>query len=274
MAVMDANAIAAEQAAATPPAGETPPAGTETPAAAGTEAPSGLPSDNEPETQTPWERAKADGFLPDDFKEDPYELAKSWKNAQNFVSDAQADKAKAGKAAEKQQALEATQTEIMSMVPEFMANDMQLTPEMETKATDLGIDIRDLKLGAIDFRDKINLAYSVVGGKEEYTQMISDMGPVMTEDQRRSFDSDLGGSASEWAIKGLHAEWKAKNGGKPAGRIEGRVGGTTGAKPYESQGEILKDLGYLRGRGKNDQAAWAQHEKRKAVTPDAVIYGR
>ena len=260
MAVMDAAQLAAEQAEATPQEAEAP---------AGT----GLPSDNEPEAQTPWERAKEDGYLPADAKEDPYELAKSLKNAQKFVEEANAEKGKAGREAEKQQALEATQTEIMSMVPEFMANDMQLTPEMETRATDMGIDIRDLKLGAIDFRDRINAAYNVAGGKEEYTQMMADMAPIMTEEQRKSFDSEIGGTAGEWAIKGLHAEWKAKS-GKPTGRIEGRVAGSSSAKPYGTQGELLKDLTYLRTAGKGDRAAWAQHEKRKAATPDAVIYGR
>jgi len=255
---MDATTVVEEQ-----PTGEV----------AEVEAPTGLPSDNVEDAKTPWERAVEDGYLKADSKQDPYELAKELANANKYVQEANAEKAKAGKAAQQQETQEATQAEILSMVPEFMENDMQLTPEMETRATELGIDIRDLKLGAIDFRDKINTAYSVVGGKENYTQMMADMAPTMSEEQRKSFDADLGGNASEWAIKGLYAEWKAKN-GTPAGRIEGRVGGSSSAKPYESQGELLKDLTYLRTAGKGDMAARALHEKRKAATPDAVVYGR
>ena len=237
------------------------------------EQPSNLPSEAEETQKTPWERAREDGFLPEDYKEDPYELAKELANANKYVQEVNAEKAKAGKQAEKQQAMEATKEEILSMVPEFMANNMELTEEMETKANELGIDIRDLKLGAIELRDKINSAYNIVGGEAEYKQMMADMSEIMTDDQKRSFNEDLGGSASEWAIKGLHAEWKSRN-GSPAKRIEGRVGGGSGAKPHDSQAELLKDLTYLRTRGKNDKAAWAQHEKRKSVTPDNVIYGR
>jgi len=235
--------------------------------------PTGLPSDNEPEAKTPWERARDEGYLPADAKEDPYELAKQLATANKYVQDANAEKAKAGKAAEKQQAAEATQAEILSMVPEFMANDMQLTPEMEAKATEMGVDIRDLKLGAIEVRDNMQNMYAVVGGEAEYAAMMADMGETMTDDEKRMFNADIGGKAGKYAVAGLHAAWKAKAGGKGT-RIKGKVGGQSGAKPYESQAEVLKDLNYLRTRGKGDKAAWAQHEKRKAVTPDAVIYGR
>jgi len=264
---------------ATPPAGDpaavTPPADAPAPGEGGT----GLPSDNPSDQATPWERAKQDGFLPDDFKEDPYELAKSWKNAQEFVKEANAEKGRNTNAANAAAAAEATGAEILSMVPEFMRNGMELTAEMETKAKKLNIDIRDLKLGAIELRDNMTKAYGLVGGEATYAEMMTDMSPHMSDAQKKAFNTDLGGEASEYAIKGLHAEWQASkidpNAAPGTKRIEGRVNNQSSVKPYGSQAEMLKDAGYLRSpSGKTDKAARAQYEARKAVTPDSVVFRR
>lgn len=251
----------------------TPPADAGTPPVEG----SGLPSDNPVDQATPWERARAEGFLPDDFKEDPYELAKSWSKAQEFVKEANAEKGRTTNAANAASAAEATASEIIDMVPEFMRNGMELTPEMETKATELNIDVRDLKLGALELRDNMNKAYDLVGGETTYSEMMTDMSANMSDSQKKAFNKDLGGDASEYAIKGLHAEWIASKGvpdAVPTRRIEGKVNNTPGIKPYANQGEMLKDLNYLKTAGKNDKAARSQYEARKQVTPDSVIFRR
>jgi len=269
MAAVDANDPAVIEAQNQPPAegaapeGGTPPEG------------GGLPSEQGNQEMSPWERAKAEGLLPEDFKEDAYELAKSWKSGQEFVQEANAEKARAGQEAKKIEQQENITAEVNKMLPDFLANGMELTPEMEEKATELGVDIRDLKLGAIELRDKITAAHNIVGGQETYDSMIADMREVMSEAQQAEFDKAVTGGMSEWAIKGLYAEWK-RGGQTPEGkgRIEGRVKGGSNAKPYENQHELLADLSYLRTKGKNDKAAWAQHEKRKAATPDNIVYGR
>ena len=60
-----------------------------------------------------------------------------------------------------------------SMVGDYMNNDMELTTEQEQKLVDSGIDVRDVKLGAIELRDKINVAHSATGGRENYEGMMS-----------------------------------------------------------------------------------------------------
>ena len=270
MAVMDATKIEQGQNDGGQPEGQ-PSTEVETPEQGN------LPSDEIEKEVSPWDRAKADGYLPEDYKEDPYELAKSLKNAQGFVNEANADKAKRGKAEHDRETQEATQAEILSMVPEFMRNGMELTEEMETKAKELNIDIRDLKLGAIDMRDNITASYAIVGGEEEYAAMMKDMGETMSDDEKRMFNADLGGKASKYAIAGLHAAWKEKTGVQAPqqnGRVEGKVSSRSGVKPYADQHEMLRDLTYLKTKGKTDLAARKKYEARKAVTDDKIVYGR
>lgn len=278
MGAYDANALAAADAAAggTPPADAgTPPADNATPPADGgtPPEPSGLPSDNAGDQKSPWERAREEGLLPDDFKEDPYELAKSWKNAQEFVAEANKEKGKF--TAEQNKAAEnaLVQEQILEMVPEFMKNGMQLSEEMETKATELNIDIRDLKLGAMEMKENITNMYNVVGGEETYGQMMTDMAEHMSDSQKKAFNASIGSSVSEYAIKGLYAEWQGTQGGKPNGRLEGSVKNNSSVKPYGTKQEMMADLRYLKTKGKTDRAARAKYEARKGVTPDAVVMG-
>lgn len=238
----------------------------------------GLPSANEGAEVSPWERARAEGYLPDDFKEDPYELAKSYANAQKYVEETNKEKARMGTEAKKQEQAQATQAEIMSMVPDFVANGMNLTEEMIAKATELGIDERDLKLGAFEYKENAQKAFSVVGGEEEYGAMMTFMDSHMSEEQKKAFNNDFGSAASEYAIKGLHAEYKSLAGGDgkaPKPRLEGKVKGQdAGAKPYSSQGEMLKDLNYLKTKGRTDKAARQLYETRKSITPDEILFGK
>ena len=266
MAAMNAENVPAVEA---PEGGQAPVEGGQAPEGGG------LPSEGSAE-KSPWDRAVEDGYLPADTARDPYELAKSASNAQKFVNEANAEKAKLGKANQEAATKVATAEEIVSMVPEFMKNDMQLTPEMETRATELGIDIRDLKLSAIEMRDNVNAAYNVVGGEAEYSAMMTEMSELMTDQEKKAFNADMGGTASKYAIAGLHAEWKSRQGGNeaPSGRVEGKVGNSSSVKPYADQGEMLRDLSYLKTRGQNDKAARAKYESRKAVTSDNVIFGR
>ena len=240
------------------------------------EQPSGLPSDAPEQQASPWERAKQDGYLPDDYKEDAYELAKSWKNGQDFVEKANAEKGAAGHAIQDAKKAAELQDNIMSLVPDFVKNGMALNDEMIEKGKEWGLDERDIKIAAYDYRDRINSAYDLVGGEEVYSSMMKDMAESMSTDEQKEFNADLGGKASKYAIKGLFAEWKAqsKADGKQPDRIEGKVQQRSGTKPYEDQREMLKDLSYLRTKGKNDKAAWKQYEARKAVTEDKIIMGR
>ena len=248
---------------------------TETPAEGG-EQPSNLPSAQEEASVSPWERARKDGFLPDDFKEDPYELAKSWKHAQDYVKDTNLEKRQAG-TAEAEQAKIAKQTDAVNeFAPEFIKNGYKITDEMLEKAKEVGIDERDLKIKAYELKDTTEAAYSIVGGQETYAEMMRDMGEIMTDDQKRAFNAELGGGVSEYAIRGLKSAWEATKTGQnvPGKRIEGKPAATGGVKGYGSQAEMMKDLSYLKTRGKNDKSARMAYEQRMANTPDQIVFGR
>ena len=161
---------------------------------------------------------------------------------------------------------------IMEMMPEFQANGYQLTQEMQDKAVAEGIDIRDLKLGAIEFKERVQTAYGITGGVENYNAMIEWGVGSMTSEQKASFDKEVTGSMSEYAIKGLYGDYtKAQASGETPARIEGSIA-IKGIKPYGDRRELFKDRDYLASRaGRNDAAAQAHHRKRLNATPDSVL---
>lgn len=168
------------------------------------------------------------------------------------------------------------QDTVMEMLPEFLKNNMQLTPEMEAKATATGIDLRDLKLGALEVKEKTQVAHGIVGSSDEYANMMTWGGENMTDAQKRAFDVDVMNSdISEYAIKGLHADYKKAmaNGGQVT-RITGQHA-TSGLKPYATRQELFKDKAYIESSaGRRDTAAIKMYNDRKRITDNNVILGR
>lgn len=167
-------------------------------------------------------------------------------------------------------------TLIQSMIPEFMANNMELTPEMETKATEAKIDIRDLKLGAIELRDRIGKAHEVVGGKDNYDAMLTWAKDGLDDSQKKSFDSDVSGNLGELAIEGLYARFeKAKQ--DPDATVPRINGETTvkGIQPYSDKRQLFADKQYIDSPvGQRDTVAKRNYQARLRVTPPEVWGGR
>ena len=134
-----------------------------------------------------------------------------------------------------------------------------------------------MKLGAIDLRERIEKAHSVVGGSDEYNAMIAWAKENTNEEQRHAFDKDVVSSMSEFAIRGMYSMYKeaTKDGqNQVKDRIRGETASST-IKPYGSQDEILAHRRYINSaRGRADSDAIAKHRQRMAITPDAVIFGR
>ena len=236
---------------------------------------SGLPSDQANENMSPWERAKADGYLPDDYKEDPYELAKSWKHGQDFVVEANKEKGRAGVEAKKAESVADQEAAIRAFSPELINNNFELNQEMIDKGKEFGLDEKDLRLKAYELRDSTAKLFDAVGGKDQYNEMISGMSEHMSDDQKKSFNRDLDSGMSEYAVRGLKGAWDAmQSGDTPVKRIEGKQATNTGVKGYSSQAEMMKDLRYLKTGGKNDHAARTQYENRMRQTSDTIAYGR
>lgn len=267
--------------------------GTQPPAAEGTVVPqeptSGLPSENQPldtsgfeindELKSKFKDGKLNGRFSNiqEVLDKLKETEDKYANTMRDVKQTEQQQTEEQIAEQRKVELQAVQTEtINSLLPEFMSNGMQLTPEMEAKAVEVGIDIRDLKLGALEVKEKVTQAHSVVGGTEEYTAMLEWGKQTMTEAQKKAFDLNVTDSnLAEYAIKGLYADYKsAINAGHQPNRIEGQPVSAT-IKPYADRKELYKDREYLESaKGRRDTAAQKAYRARLNATPDSVIFGR
>jgi len=179
-----------------------------------------------------------------------------------------------------QQLQQEQQDTVRQLLPEFMENNMELTPEMEKTLVEKNIDIRDVKLGAIELRDKINNAHSVVGGREEYEAMMAWGQENMSDKQKDAFDNDVAPkkykeqllNASEYAIKGLYQDYKnATKDDSHQDRYRGNSS-PVGIKPYANNAEVLRDRRHINS-GRASQADKDKHRARLDVTPDSVLFG-
>jgi hypothetical protein len=175
------------------------------------------------------------------------------------------------------QQIEAKKTEVVtSVLPEFLANGMELTPEIEAKLVEADIDIRDVKLGAIDLRDKINAAHESVGGKESYDAMMSWATEKLNDADKAAFDKDIMGSNSRFAIKGLYSEYEAAQ-ADGSYVAPARLNGDNTVKtvqPYTDRQSLLKDKKYVDSpAGKRDIGAQKAYRARLAITETEVWRG-
>ena len=248
------------------------------------EAPSGLPSD-----QPPVEAY--DGFaLSDDqkalFKDNKLngrfgsldEVLVKLKEAEDFKSQHGRDVKLEGEQQVAEKTLEVNQGNVINaMIPEFMKNGMKLTPEMETKATEAKIDIRDLKIGAMELREKITGVYATAGGKENYDNAHAWAKDNLSDSEKKLFTSDVDSGVSgastiavEWLMQKYDVALKA---GTTTPRIEGSHH-NVGLQPYENRRELYRDKDYIESpKGRRDTAAVKQYRSRLKITPDAVVFG-
>lgn len=274
-----------------PEATNTPPV--ETPAGTppvDTPTPSGLPSDQVPANAF-------DGFSLTDAQKELFKdgklngrfsdlngvlekLKESEDNYANLIRDQKAGETTATQAATDAAAAQTAQTlqttTINEMLPEFINNGMVLTPEMETKALAAKIDIRDLKLGAIEIRDRTNAAHAVVGGREQYDAMLAWGKENMSDAQKASFDKEVTtGGMGEYAIKGLFNDYQTamENDDNPQRFIGDAANG--GIRPYADRRELYKDKDYVESAaGRRDTQAVKNYKARLAATPENIIFGR
>jgi hypothetical protein len=163
------------------------------------------------------------------------------------------------------------------LIEKFMADNMELTPELIAEAESKGIDIRDVKLAAIDIREQVAKSHAIVGGADEYNAMLEWGRTNLDDTKKAEFDKGLKSGMGEYAIKGLYAEYKASlsDSSTPTQRISGDTNNAPSTGGYTSQLEIMKDKAYLNTmQGRNDRAAQAAHQARLARTPDHVVFGR
>ena len=167
---------------------------------------------------------------------------------------------------QEQQNLKKQET-LMSIVPTFLANNMELTPDIEAKAAEAGIDVRDLKLGALELKDKVNHVHELVGGKENWDATKAYLADKLTPEDYERINQDLLGANSDYTVLGMYNAYKASlDGSEPRTRLSGESTVKT-AKGYDSRMALFKDREYLNSpSGKKDQIAQKRYRDKLALT--------
>ncbi len=273
---MNEATLAAEGAET--PVNENPNTATEAPPAE--EPATGLPSDNT-EGANPWDTKELmgeDGMIGGKYKS-LEALLKSAQEGDKHIADLNAAKqstdAKAANA-EKSAEADAKRSETANeLVRNVLEGGMEITAETLAAAKEAGISPESIELAALKGKAHIDKMTSIVGGPETYNKMMADMGANMSEAEKAQFTSDVQGSMSEYAVRGIHQAWMEKTGQRHTPkRVEGGQPQAAGVKPYATQQELRADLNYLQTKGRTDKAAWAAHNARKSITPDSVFYSR
>ena len=164
---------------------------------------------------------------------------------------------------------------IESLVPEFMANGMQVTPEMEAQLEETGLTKTEIELGAYKFKETIAKHQSYVGGEENYNKIMDYHAQNMTDEQKIAFNHSISsGEHSEALLIGLQTMYEKQTGvsSEPVNtdRIRGNAS-PAGIKPYTTRQELFRDKAYIDSpAGKRDAGAIKRYKEKLAVTPDSV----
>jgi hypothetical protein len=172
---------------------------------------------------------------------------------------------------EQQQLVQKQQEVINDLLPKFIENGMQLNDELIQKAKEVGIDERDIKLKAYEVKEAAQKAYSVVGGKENYEQMLNWAKEALPQEKKVEFDKGLASDMSEFAIKGLWYEFeKAKKDGSYE-RITGNPSPDT-LRGYTNRAELYRDKDFAeQARRRGDNTLWEKYQAKLRVTPQSVL---
>jgi hypothetical protein len=170
---------------------------------------------------------------------------------------------------EQAQVLQKQQETINDLLPQFIENGMQLTDDIITKAKEVGIDEKDLKLGAYELKETLTKAYSTVGGKENYSEMMAWANEQLSDVEKQDFNLALGSNVSKFAIEGLWNKYQAaKNSGY---RVEGKPA-VQSVKGYTNRKELYRDKDAAEtARRRGDNTLWNKYREKLAVTPREVI---
>lgn len=246
-------------------------------------APSGLPSEQGGEGSISFE------IKPEDLQDGkfmgkwstPQEMADHIKNIEdkhaNLTRDI-ADKTKQTDAeiqqtADEAQKLQLQNTTVRELLPEFLKNGMVVTPEMGETLKATGLTEQDIKIGAYEFKEALDLNASYVGGKENYDIIMDYHAENMTPEQKVQFNHSIQDpNNSEALMVGLQTMYEKSVGaeeGTPVDRVRGNAPAAAAIQPYTDKASLLKDKAYADSRV-SSAADKAKFRQRLNVTPDKV----
>lgn len=250
-------------------------------------APTGLPSDVTPtaiaETfgTTTAEDFSGDKGLykgrwnsPQEMSEYIQNLETKHANVNRDISNADKANTAAIEAAATASALEQSQNDtLMELAPAFMANEMQVDDAMLAKLKEVGLDERDIKLGAYELRERVEGYHKVVGSKEQYDNMMGWAVSGLDDAAKVDFNNGLKSANSALVIEGLNTRYlKALEAGttpEPQDRLRGTPSGHSAVKPYGSRAELFADKAFADSNRANPNDK-AKYRARLAATPDSV----
>jgi len=242
------------------------------------ETPADYEEDDLPEGRDPWSvdhLQGEDGLVAGKYK-NVDAMVKSLEHAEAKLTELMAEKQSAGdksKNADKVAAREAAIAEVNeSSITKYLESGRSMTPELAAEINASGGDVTSVELQGIKRGQQIDKLTGIVGGEDNFKQMITDMSEGKTEAQKQSWLAAVGDpEMSEYAVKGLHAEWLEQTGQRaPTQRVKGQAPQQNGVKPYANQAEMLADA----GKARNDRAFRSVYEARKNITPDSIFFNK
>jgi DNA integrity scanning protein DisA with diadenylate cyclase activity len=158
------------------------------------------------------------------------------------------------------------------MVPDYLANGMVITQEMQEALTEVGMTEQEIKLGAYELKEGLDKNASYVGGKENY-DIIMDYHKVnMSDDQKRAFNHSIqDANNSEALMVGLQTMYERDSGNvdsTPVDRVRGNPAPAT-IQRYGNKAELLRDKKFADSR-KASAADKAKYRARLAITPEDI----
>ena len=261
----------------------TPPTGTPAPA------PSGLPSEvaETATTRDAFTNIGDDAFSGDKglFKgrwNSPEEMSEYIQNIETKLTNqtrevkegAKQETAEFTKAAEASKLEQAKSDTIRELAPAFIEGGMQLNDDMVARLKEVGLDERDIKLGAYEIKERVEGYHTVVGGKEQYDGMMAWAVDGLDDNAKRDFNNGLNSANSELVIEGLNARYQhalnnPDGNTKRPDRIRGDAAPHQSLKPYASRAALFADKKFVDSNKAtaNDRK---RYKERFAITPDSV----
>ena len=166
-----------------PPADDVPP----------TELPSDLPADHDPELIMGKYKTQ------DDLISATKELQKSLQTSQ-----AELKLLKDGKPpVDKKDPLADNTVKINVLSDELIKSGMVITPEIELQAKESKVDLRDIKIKAMETKQAVDSIYGMVGGKENFDEMREWANGALTKEEQNGFNMALR-QGNNFVVKMLH----------------------------------------------------------------------
>jgi len=167
------------------------------------------------------------------------------------------------------------QAVVAELVPEFMANGMTITEEMQAKLTESGLSLDQIKIGAYEMKDALSKNHSYVGGEENYNIIMEYHAANMTPEQKASFNHSVQNPANSEALMiGMQTMYERSIGQEQpedGDRFRGNPNQATGNRGYETKAELFADKRYIdSAAGKKDAGAITKYRAKLALTPDTI----